>query len=152
MQSRLPVKPRTKRPFLVTLLAGAVLFLAIANGGRAAVALSRWPALSALTLAIPLWLVAGSGVVWGIAWLVECWGLWMLKPRARAAAMILFVLYPIHMLGMVAIFAQGAYERDRLPSAVITAAIAAGLVAFSLSRPGLRQAFDHPPEEPDNDR
>jgi hypothetical protein len=134
---------------LVTLLAGVVLLLSMANGGRAAVALARWGALGALDLSIPLWLVAGSGILWGIAWLAEAWGLWRLKPSARMAGIILFALYPIHMLGMQAAFARGVYERDQLPFAAVSWALAAGLIALILTRPAIRLAFEHPVEEPD---
>jgi hypothetical protein len=152
MPSAPSVKSRAKRPLLVTLLAAVVFLLSAADFGRAVVALLRRPTLIALNLSIPLWLVAGSGAAWGIVWLAESWGLWALQPRARAAAIILFVLYPITMLGMQAIYAQGAYERDRLPFEAITSALLAGLVALILSRPGIRQSFDRPPKEPDHER
>ena len=138
-----------KRPFLVTLLAIAVLLLSIANGGRGIITLARWPELGALDLSIPLWLVAASGIVWGIIWLAEAWGLWRLWPPARLAGIILFVVYPIHMLGMQAAFTRGPYERGLLGTQVIVSAAAAGLVAFILTRHGLRNLFTHPVEEPE---
>jgi hypothetical protein len=138
-----------KRPFLVTLLATAVLLLSIANGGRGAITLARWPELGALDLSIPLWLVAASGIVWGIVWLVEAWGLWRLWPPARLAGIILFIIYPIHMLGMQAAFTRGPYERGLLPSMAIVSALAAGLVAFILTRPRFRNLFTNPVEEPE---
>ncbi len=138
-----------KRPFLVTLLAVVVLLLAVVNGGRAIETLLHWSTLSGLDLSIPLWLVAGSGILWGAAWLVEAVGLWRGWPPARVAGMILFVLYPIHMLGMQAAFARGAYERDQLSFTAITSALVAGLVALILTRPGIRRSFEHHPvEEP----
>jgi hypothetical protein len=125
-----------------------VLLLAVVNGGKAAETLLHWSTLNSLDLSIPLWLVAGSGILWGAAWLVEAWGLWRAWPPARVAGIILVVLYPIHMLGMQAAFARGAYEHDQLPFVAITSALAAGLVVFILTRPGIRQSFEHPVEEP----
>jgi len=145
----LPVKSRTKRPFLVTLLAIVVLLLSIANGGKVIVALTGWAALGALNLSIPLWLVVVTGAVWGVIWLVEAWGLWRLWPPARPAGITLFVIYPIQMLAMQAAFTRGAYELGLLPSEAITSALAAGLVALILTRPGIRHAFEHPVEEPE---
>lgn len=136
------------RPFLVTLLAGVVLLLSVVNGGIATVALTRWETLSALSLSIPLWLVAGSGILWAAVWLAEAWGLWRLLSPARPAGMILFVLYPIHMLAMQAIFARGVYERGQLPFSAITSALVAGAVALILTRPDIRDLFQHPAEEP----
>ena len=145
----LPVKARTKRPILVTLLAVLVLLLSVVNGGRAAETLLHWSTLAGLDLSIPLWLVAGSGILWSAAWLAEAWGLWRAWPPARVAGIILFVVYPIHMLGMQAAFARGAYEHGQLPFMAITSALAAGLVAFILTRPGIRRSFEpHPVEEP----
>jgi hypothetical protein len=145
----LSVKTRTKRPFLVTLLAVVVLLLAMVNGGRTTIALTRWTALGALDLSIPLWLVAISGAVWGAIWLVEAWGLWRLWPPARPAGITLFIVYPIHMLAMQAAFTRGAYEFGLLPSMAITSALAAGLVALILTWPGIRTRFEHPVEEPE---
>lgn len=138
---------RSKRPFLVTLLALVVLLLAILNGGRAAVALGRWNALSTLDLLIPSWLLAVTGIVWGAIWLVEAWGLWRLWPPARPAGITLFIVYPIQMLAEQALFMRGPYERGLLPTVAVGSALAAALVAVILTRPAILARFEHPREE-----
>jgi hypothetical protein len=137
-----------KRPFLVTLMAVAAFLLLGANLARAGVGLARWPLLATLPESLPTEVSIGLGVVWGLAWAIEGWGLWILRSWARPAGIALFVLYQIAILSEQALFAQGPYERGLIPGAIVMAILLSGLVAFGLTRPPIRQAFTSAHEEP----
>lgn len=146
-----PDDPPPKRPFLVTLLAVVVFLLSALSWGQAAYALARRAFLNALDLSIPLWVIAASGLVWGVIFLITAWGLWTLRAWARIAAIVSFVLYPIVTLGLQVAFAQGVYERGRLPFMAAISALIAGLVALILTRRRIRASFEGPVEERQND-
>jgi len=137
-----------KRPFLVTLLAVVVFLLSCANLARAAIGIARWPLLATLPETLPSQAAIGLGGVWGAVWLVEGWGLWTLRWWARPAGIALFVLYEIAILGDQAVFTRGPYEQGAMLGAVIGSILWAGLVALTLTRSHVRQAFHSAHEEP----
>ncbi len=136
-----------KRPFLVTLLAAAVLLLSIVNLTRAAVGIARWPVFATLPETLPTQISIALGALWGVVWMVEGWELWTLRHRARMAGIALFVLYQIAILGEQALFARGPYERGLIPGAVVTSILLVGLAVLALTRPAVRQAFTSQYEE-----
>jgi hypothetical protein len=89
------LRQRVRRPFLVTLLAVAVLIMASINLLRFVQALSQWSFLSSLPNVSPVYL-AISGLVWTVMGLPLAWGLWRGHPDAPKAARILIPLYSLY--------------------------------------------------------
>ncbi len=142
---------RWRRPASVTWLALAVFVLAMANLFGAASGITRRALFATLDLALPLWAIVATAGAWGIAWLALGWGLWRLRPAARPATMLAFALYALMEFCQQALFAQGGYERGRLPFVAAMSVLAAGVAIFVLTRPGVRRAFNEtgPNKEPD---
>ena len=86
---------RPKRPFGVTLLAWAVIILAVLNLIRMEQTLVQWQFLAGLLPVSPVYL-ALSGLVWGLAGLPLAWGIWRGKSWAPAwtvAGILAYSLY-----------------------------------------------------------
>ncbi|MBN1310881.1 MAG: hypothetical protein JXB30_05620 [Anaerolineae bacterium] len=133
---------KPKRPLFVTLLAVAVFILSVAGFTGLAVGLARRHIFTELNLALPFWLLLTSGGIWGIIWLGVAWGLWRLLSWSRRAAIVCFIMYQIMFIGQQGLFAQGEYERARLPFVIGAAVLLSALVIFGLTRPRVQQAFE----------
>jgi len=130
-----------KRPAAVTWLAAGAFSLAAANLSTVVVSLARWPIIASLEGSRPAWVPVMFGGGWGLAWLAVGWGLWRLKPWARPGALILFLAYELAAIGQQFFLSLEAHTRARLPFASGVAILLSGLVAFSLARPRVREAF-----------
>jgi hypothetical protein len=84
-----------RRPFTVTLLALGVLMFAWLNTVRLALSISQWRFLGSLAVA-PLY-IAGSGLLWGLAWLVLFWGLWRGLGWAWRGVQVAAPLYALYV-------------------------------------------------------
>ena len=115
-----------KHPAAVTWLALAVFVLAAVNLIGVYGGLMQQPMLRGLDLSLP----------------PE--GLWRLCPLARRAVIAAFPLYELTWIGQQALFAQGAYERGRLPFAIGVAVLATGTAMLILTHPHVRRAFEGP--------
>jgi hypothetical protein len=133
---------KLKRPLFVTLLAVVVFSLSAANLASLVVGLARWQTLDDLGLSLPLWLIMVSGGAWGLIWLAIAWGLWKLLPWARWTTIVCLIVYQVMVIGQQGLFAQGDYERSRLPFAMGISILSTALVIIGLTRPGVRQAFE----------
>jgi hypothetical protein len=141
------MKPKPKRPLFVTLLAGVVFSLSAVSFASLAVGLARWQIFVDLDLSLPLWLLAASGGVWGLVWLVFAWGLWRLLPWARRGTMVCWVVYQVMTIGQQVLFARGSYERERLPFTVCATILLTALVIVGLMHPRVRQVFEDSNEQ-----
>ncbi len=133
-----------KHPAVVTWLALTVFVLAAANLIGLYGGLAQRPMLRSLDLSLPPGAIIATRGIWGVAWLALGWGLWRLCPLARRAAIAAFPLYELTLIGQQALFAQGAYERGRLPFAIGVAVLATGTAVFVLTHPRVRRAFEGP--------
>lgn len=139
---------RPNRPLIVTWLALAVLLLSAANLAALAGGIVRRTVLAPLDLSVPLGILIGLRVLWGVIWLAVAVGLWWCIPWARLVTLVAFPIYELVFIGQQALFAQGGYERGRLPFAIGLGLLATGIILFILTRPRVRDAFAHPaPDE-----
>ncbi len=136
------MKPKTKRPLFVTLLAAVVFSLSAASFAGLITGLTRWQIFVDLGLSLPLLLRMVSGAVWGLVWLVFAWGLWRLLPWARLGTLICWVIYQVTTIGQQVLFTRGNYERERIPLTIGIVLLLTGLVIGGLVHPGVRQAFE----------
>lgn len=83
---------KPKRPFLVTVLAVAVLSITIIQFLRLINAFSSWNFLADLPAIHPLYF-ALTGLIWSILGGISFWGLWSGKPRAPRATRFLAVVF-----------------------------------------------------------
>src|SRR5687767_607705 len=114
---------KIKRPSLVTWLGLAVFLLSGANLFAAASTIMRREVIDTLNLSVPLPVLAGFHLVWGMIWLIVTWGWWRMKPWARLSLPFAFLIYEITIITQQLIFARQAYARSRLPFAAATALI-----------------------------
>lgn len=135
------MEPKPKRPLFVTLLAAVVFSLSAASFASLAVGLARWQFLVDRDLSVPLCLLLAWGGLWGAVWLAIAWGLWRLLSWARQGTIICWIVYQVMVIGRQVLFAQGDYERDRLPFAIGMAILFTVLVTAGLMSPRVRQAF-----------
>lgn len=133
-----------KHPAAVTWLALAVFVLAAVNLIGVYGGLMQQPMLRGLDLSLPPEAIIVARGIWGMAWLALGWGLWRLCPLARRAVIAAFPLYELTWIGQQALFAQGAYERGRLPFAIGVAVLATGTAMLILTHPHVRRAFEGP--------
>lgn len=86
---------RPARPFSVTIIALAVLYVSVTNLLRAFLSLSNWDYLTGLQAVSPAYLAA-SGLVWSLsgAWLV--WGLWRGKAWSRIFILVFYLVYVLY--------------------------------------------------------
>ncbi len=145
-----------KRPAIVTCLALVVFFLAVANLGSIYFGLAHRSLFASLRLSLPYWVPILLNGAWGILWIVVAWGLWRLLPWARQALMLVFPSYTLGRIGLQLMFAQGDYERGRLPFLSGVALALSMLLIFGMTRPRIQQAFEgmdaEDPIPTDNDR
>lgn len=80
--------------------------------------------------------------VWGAAWLVIGSGLWFVRPWARPAVWIAFILYELTLIIQQMLFGRGDYERGLLPVKIVMAVLSSLLLYYALTRPRIRQAFN----------
>lgn len=135
------MEPKPKRPLLVTLLAVVVFSLSAASFASLIAGLVRWQTFVNLDMSLPLWLLTAPGAVWGLVWLAFAWGLWRLLSWARRGTIICWVAYQVMVIGQQVLFAQGDYERNRLPFAIGAAILLTALLITSLTHPRVREAF-----------
>ncbi len=145
------VLDRPKRPFGVTLLAMAVLVLAVVNLWRVPYTIQHRELLGSLSLPFPLALHAALGGIWGMGWLVAAWGLWRLKEWARRATLVLVPIYQAYTLIWQAIFARSDYQRGRWPFTIAAAVLVTALFLWILARPRTRCAFEYEKRESTDD-
>ena len=138
---------KSKRPLFVTLLAVVVFSLSAASFASLAVGLARWQIYADWGLSLPLWLPIALGGVWGLAWLVVGWGLWRLLAWAHRTTIVCLVVYQVMVIGQQGLFAQGDYERGRLPFVIGMAILLTALAIVGLMRPRVRQAFENSNEQ-----
>ncbi len=132
---------RPRRPFIVTVLALAVLILSAVKLAGVYAGLTRWSTLASLSLSIPLPILMALDGVWGIFWLGVAFGLWRCAGWARRATLVAFPLYTLATIVQQAIFARGTYERGRLLFVTGALILLSALVMFVLTRPRIRHAF-----------
>lgn len=130
-----------RRPAIVTWLSLAVLLLGAANLLAVYGAVTRRLLLAELSLVLPLGVLAAGSAVWGVVFTALGWGLLGLREWARRWMLAAFPLYEVMLIGQQIAFAQGAYERGRLPFAALTGAALAGLVVLVLTHRATRRAF-----------
>ncbi len=140
--------PARKRPAAVTWIALLVFLLAGANLAAAGRIIARWSVYASLGLEVPIWVPLVLSAGWGGTWLIVSGELWRLKRWARRAALVLFPLYELTMIGQPLLYAQGAYTRGRLPLIVAAAIALSALVLFILTRPHVRRAFEQAEDAP----
>lgn len=137
------MEPKPKRPLFVTLLAVVVFSLSATSFAGFAVGLARWQIYANWDLSLPLWLPIALGGVWGLVWLVIGWGLWRLLAWARRTTIVCLVVYQVMVIGQQGLFAQGDYERGRLPLVIGMAILLTALVIVGLMHPRVRQVFEN---------
>jgi hypothetical protein len=141
-----------KRPAYVTCLAAVVFLLSTVNLASLYGSLVRLPVLSRLDLALPPWVIALSGGLWGAGWLAAAIGLWGMRPWAHQIVIWGLPAYMLMTIGQQVLLARGHYERGRLGFLAGASLLGVSLLVFLLTRPSVRQAFHsmtEPTKEPE---
>ena len=129
------------RPFTVTLLALAVLLLAVYNAFRAMVAAQQFEFMQSLGVGTPAILLVVIGVAWVIGFVLAAFGLWRLRAWGRHWMLIAIVAYEINFWIARLTLERTAYEQLTRPAdAIVTLLMVSGVWGF-LFWPGTRRAF-----------
>jgi hypothetical protein len=129
------------RPLSVTLLALAVLCIAVYNAAGAMAAIQGYTVLDTLPLRLPPAYFVARNALWMAVFAALALGLWRLWRWARRATPVAFGLYLA--LGWVErlVFAQSDYARASVPCFLLLEGVALALVWLVLGRRQTRQAF-----------
>jgi len=130
-----------KRPFSVTLLAAAVLLLALFNLLRFAQALKDAYLMIDLQLAAPLALIFSTGAVWTIGFGALSIGLYRLKHWARIGTLIAIVLYHINVWLIRLAFSRSSDEWLTRSADAAISALSILVVWGILLLPRVRRVF-----------
>ena len=130
-----------RRPFSVTLLAVAVLLLALFNLLRFTQALDDAYLMIDLHLAAPLAANFSTGAMWGIGFGALSIGLCRLRRWARNGTLIAIVLYHINVWLIRLIFSQSPDEVLTRPVDAAISALSILVVWGVLFLPRVRRAF-----------
>lgn len=133
-------RQRTGRPFLVTLLAVAVLIMASINLLRFVQALSQWSFLSSLPHVSPIYLTV-SGLVWTVMGFPLAWGLWRGHPDTPKAARIVTPLYSLYYWLDRILLKSGSGSLENWPFMAGLTVVLILLVYLILARSGSRAFY-----------
>lgn len=116
------------------LLSGANLF-------AAASMVIRREVIEMVSLSVPLLMIVGVPLIWGVIWAIIGFGWWRLDRWARPVLPFAFLIYEITIISQQLIFARQPYARGRLPFAAATALIGVGIIMLVITRPRVKAAF-----------
>jgi hypothetical protein len=130
-----------KRPLSVTLLAAAVLLLAVWNAGQAYTAVRQLDFMRSLGVGVPGELSIVTGTVWAIGFLIAAFGLWRLKIWGRRWTLIASMVYFLQIwIGRLTL-ERSSYEALTRPADLaLSLGVVMGVWAF-LFLPKIRRAF-----------
>ena len=134
------VDNRASRPFSVTVVAVAVLYVAATNLLRAVQSALNWDVLVGLLTFSPAYLTV-SGLAWGIsgAWLV--WGLWRGKAWARRSSVFFFLAYSIYFWIDRLLLPGSAIRNNNWAFHVCSQIVVLSYLVWIMSRKRTRQYF-----------
>jgi hypothetical protein len=130
-----------RRPFVITLIALAVLSLAAYNAGRAIAAIRQYDLMHSLGLDAPQFALALTGIVWAIGFGAAAFGLYRLKPWARAWMLAAIVLYQANRWLLRLAFERSTGEPLTRPADATIALLSIVLVWAIALWPRVRRVF-----------
>lgn len=134
-----------KRPRRVTLFSLAVLLLGSGlNLARAAWAWQRTGTLNSLPAptSMPMALLAGTSLVWGLVFFVCGLGLWRLRPWGRTFTLSAVTLFHTHIWLNHVLFDRSDYARQVQPFAVVHTLVTLFVVWGFLYWPSVRRLYE----------
>ena len=126
----------------VILLGVLTLALALANLGRAVVALGYSVRLPDLPTTIPLWYLAAMGGFWGVAFTASTVGLSLFREWGRRCALAAVTLYQVNAWLNRLLFVASDYARQTFPRDLFLTVTLLLIVWVPLNLPGVRQVFE----------
>ena len=143
--STMDTGPIRKRPWRVTLFSLLVLLLGSGlNLARAVSALYQASALADLpqVTAMPMTLLFGTSLVWGIVFGVCSFGLWKLRPWGRVSTLAAATLFHAHIWFNHIVFDRSDYARQVWPSAIVHTLVVLIIVWGFLNRASIRHLYN----------
>jgi hypothetical protein len=128
-----------RRPVTVTLLAIAVLILAMINIARFWATITNWNTLARLDRVPGPYYIGFTGLLWGAVGLALFWLIWNGHPKARITAFIILGLYVLYFWFDRLVF-QYNVPRENTPFTIGLTILVVFYTIFSLSLPA-NQAF-----------
>ena len=143
--SEVNADPTPKRPWRVTLFSLLVLLLGSGlNVARAVSALYQANALAYLpqATAMPMTLLFGTSLVWGIVFGVCSLGLWKLRLWGRVGTLVATTLFHTHVWFNHIVFDRSGYARQVWPFAIVHTLVVLIIVWGFLNRASIRHLYN----------
>jgi hypothetical protein len=122
----------------VLLLGGGLNLARAAWAWRQAAALTELPASTSM----PMALLGGTSLVWGVVFVACSLGLWRLRPWGRTGTLVAVTLFHVHIWLNHAVFDRSDYARQVWPFAVVHTLATLLFVWGVLYWPSIRRLYD----------
>jgi uncharacterized membrane protein (DUF2068 family) len=119
----------------------SVLVLLMGSGlnlARAVWALADLP----LSTSMPMTLLAGASVAWGLIFAICSFGLWRLRPWGRVGTLVAVTLYHVNTWFNHIVFDRSDYAQQVLPFSIANTVVVLLAVWGFLNWPSIRRRFN----------